>query len=90
MQNRVAIAQPKLPQEVRRYCQGDDEEEVDGHHHGGRPDLPDGRYDSLYLGNYASRAVKDRLGGSRGWATSTSAATTACASWLDPEKLKAA
>jgi multidrug efflux pump len=60
VQNRVALAEPKLPDEVRR--QGISVKKRS-------PDLslvinlisPDKRYDSVYLSNYASLQIKDTL-----------------------------
>jgi multidrug efflux pump subunit AcrB len=60
VQNRVALAEPKLPEEVRR--QGISVKKRS-------PDLslvinlisPDKRYDSVYLSNYASLQIKDTL-----------------------------
>ena len=60
VQNRVALAEPRLPEEVRR--QGISVKKRS-------PDLslvvnlvsPDQRYDSVYLSNYASLQIKDTL-----------------------------
>jgi multidrug efflux pump len=60
VQNRVAIAEPKLPEDVRRLGVNTRKQS---------PDLtmvvhltsPDGRYDQLYLSNYAFLQVKDTL-----------------------------
>ncbi|HWL51368.1 MAG TPA: multidrug efflux RND transporter permease subunit [Chthoniobacteraceae bacterium] len=60
VQNRVAIAEPKLPEEVRRLGVTTVKQS---------PDFmmvvnlvsPDGRYDNLYLSNYAVLQVKDVL-----------------------------
>ncbi|WP_010586699.1 efflux RND transporter permease subunit [Schlesneria paludicola] len=90
VQNRVSIAQPRLPSEVQR--QG-----ITAKKQSTSIILviglisPDGRYDNLYLGNYATLRVKDELsripgvgdimvfgGNSYGMRV-----------WLDPEKMKA-
>src|SRR5882757_6803043 len=60
VQNRVSIAEPKLPEDVRRLGVNTRKQS---------PDLtmvvhlisPDGRYDQLYLSNYAFLQVKDTL-----------------------------
>jgi hydrophobic/amphiphilic exporter-1 (mainly G- bacteria), HAE1 family len=90
LQNRVAIAQPRLPMEVQRQGITTKKQStaiilVVG------LIAPDGRYDSLFLSNYATLRVKDALsrisgvgdiqvfgGGSYGMRI-----------WLDSEKLKA-
>jgi len=90
VQNRIAIAQPRLPMEVQR--QG-----ITAKKQSTSIILviglisPDGRYDNLYLGNYATLRVKDALsripgvgdilvfgGNSYGMRV-----------WIDPEKLRA-
>jgi hydrophobic/amphiphilic exporter-1 (mainly G- bacteria), HAE1 family len=52
---------------------------------------PDGRYDSLYLANYATINVKDELSRLRGVGNVTifGAGQYSMRIWLDPEKLKA-
>ena len=60
VQNRVAIAEPKLPEDVRRLGVNTRKQS---------PDLtmvvhlisPDGRYNQLYLSNYAFLQIKDTL-----------------------------
>jgi multidrug efflux pump len=87
-QNRVAIAEAKLPDEVKR--QGVTTKKKS-------PSIllcinlisPDGRYDQLYLSNYATIQVKDAL--SRlpgiGDVTFLGARDYSMRVWLDPEKL---
>ena len=90
VQNRVSLAEPRLPEEVRR--QGISVRKRS-------PDLslvvnlvsPNGRYDSVYLSNYALLQVRDALArlpgvgdvflfGSREYSMRV---------WLDPEKIAA-
>jgi hydrophobe/amphiphile efflux-1 (HAE1) family protein len=90
VQNRVALAEPRLPEEVRR--QGISVRKRS-------PDLslvvnlisPNGRYDSMYLSNYALLQIRDTLArlpgvgdivlfGSREYSMRV---------WLDPEKVAA-
>ena len=90
VQNRVTLAEPRLPEEVRR--QGISVRKRS-------PDLslvvnlisPDGRYDSAYLSNYALLQIRDTLArqpgvgdilvfGSREYSMRI---------WLDPEKIAA-
>ncbi|MGE3821672.1 MAG: efflux RND transporter permease subunit, partial [Isosphaeraceae bacterium] len=90
VQNRVAIALPKLPREVQR--QG-----VTTKKKSTAIILvvaltsPDGRYDSLFLSNYATRNVKDELSRIKGVGDVTifGASDYGMRVWLDPEKLKA-
>ncbi|WP_022948933.1 efflux RND transporter permease subunit [Methylohalobius crimeensis] len=88
VQNRVAMAEPRLPEEVRR--QGISVRKRS-------PDLslvinlisPDGRYDSAYLSNYALIHVKDtltRLPGV-GDVVIFGARDYSMRIWLDPEKV---
>jgi multidrug efflux pump len=88
VQNRVAIAEPRLPEEVRR---------IGVTVRKSSPDItlvvqlysPDSRYDTLYLSNYALLQVKDQLAridgvgdiflfGARDYSMRV---------WLDPQKL---
>src|SRR5207253_8685133 len=90
VQNRVAIAEPLLPDEVKR--QGLTTKKVS-------TNIilftvltsPDGRYDSLYLSNYATLRVRDEL--SRiygvGDVTIIGSAQYSMRVWLDPQRLKA-
>jgi hydrophobe/amphiphile efflux-1 (HAE1) family protein len=90
VQNRVAQAQPRLPQEVRDLGVTTTKSS---------PNLmgvvhlisPDGRYDSLYLRNYAVLNVKDvlaRLPG-MGEVRTFGAGDYSMRVWLDPQKLAA-
>ena len=91
VQNRVAQALPRLPQEVQRI--GVTTEKAS-------PDFmmvvhlvsPDERYDMLYLSNYAHLHVKDelaRIAGRRQRRRSSAPANTACASGSIPDRLAA-
>ncbi|HEY5777516.1 MAG TPA: efflux RND transporter permease subunit [Terrimicrobiaceae bacterium] len=88
VQNRVAIALPKLPEEVRRLGVTTTKKS---------PDLtmvvhlrsPDDSRDELYLGNYAFLQVKDQLARLPGVGDVTvfGARDYSMRIWLDPEKL---
>jgi HAE1 family hydrophobic/amphiphilic exporter-1 len=89
-QNRVKIAEPKLPEEVKR--QGVNVEK--------RStqmvlmvalDSPDERYDDVYLSNYATTRIKDVLGRVEGVGKVTifGAKDFGMRVWLDPGRLKA-
>src|SRR6266478_2864715 len=88
VQNRVAIALPKLPEEVRRLGVTTTKRS---------PDLtmvahlvsPDGSRDELYLGNYAFLQVKDQVARISGVGDVTvfGARDYSMRIWLDPEKL---
>src|SRR5438270_2154438 len=90
VQNRVAIAQPKLPEEVQR--QG-----VTTKKKSTSIILvvaltsPDGRFDSLYLSNYATLRVKDTLSRIYGVGDINvfGSSNYGMRVWLDPERLKA-
>jgi HAE1 family hydrophobic/amphiphilic exporter-1 len=90
VQNRVAIAMPKLPQEVQR--QG-----VTAKKQSTNIVLvaslvsPDGRYDDLFLSNYATLRVKDQLSrvAGVGEAQVIGSGNYGMRIWIDPEKLKA-
>jgi len=87
-QNRVAIAEAKLPEEVKR--QGVTTKKKS-------PSIllcinliaPDGRYDQLYLSNYATIQVKDAIARLQGIGDVTflGARDYSMRIWLDPEKL---
>ncbi len=87
-QNRVAIAEAKLPEEVKR--QGVTTKKKS-------PSIllcinlisPDGKYDQLYLSNYATIQVKDALSRLTGIGDVTflGARDYSMRVWLDPEKL---
>ena len=90
VQNRVAQALPKLPQEVQRIGVTTDKES---------PDLtlvihllsPDNRYDMLYMSNYAQLRLKDRLKRIEGVGDIVPFGIGAYSMriWLDPEKVAA-
>ena len=90
VQNRVAIAEPLLPEEVRR--QG-----VTVKKQSTNIILvvsltsPDDTYDSLFLRNYATLRLRDELSRCRASATCTvfGAGEYSMRVWLDPSKLKA-
>ena len=90
VQNRVAVAEPRLPEEVRRVGITTAKRS---------PDItlvvnlisPDGRYDKLYIDNYAYLQVKDalaRLPGV-GLVTIFGARDYSMRVWLDPQKISA-
>lgn len=89
-QNRVAVAQPKLPQEVMR--QG-----VTTKKKSNEITLfvalysPDGRYDGIFLNNYAILYLRDELARINGVGDVMvfGAGEYSMRIWLDPEKLKA-
>jgi len=88
VQNRVAVAEPRLPEEVRRFGVTTSKRS---------PDItlvvnllsPDGTFDKLYIDNYAYLQVKDAL--SRlpgvGIVTIFGARDYSMRVWLDPEKV---
>jgi multidrug efflux pump len=88
VQNRVAQAEPRLPEEVRRLGVTTVKS---------APDLtmvvhllsPNGRYDMLYLRNYAVLNVKDRLARIEGVGQVQvfGAGDYAMRIWLDPQKI---
>jgi multidrug efflux pump len=90
VQNRVAQALPKLPEEVRQFGVTTIKSS---------PDLtmvvhlfsPDGRYDELYLRNYASLRVKDELARlpGVGQVELFGAGEYAMRVWIDPERAAA-
>jgi len=90
VQNRVAIAQPLLPDEVKR--QGITTKKQS-------PNIimfmtltsPDGRYDSLYLANYANLRLRDELARVEGVGDVTvfGASAYSMRVWLDPRRLEA-
>ena len=85
VQNRVAVAEPRLPEEVRRL--GITVRKAS-------PDFllvvhvtsPDGSRDHEYISNYATLNIKDRLPASTAWATRrcSARATMRCASGSTP------
>ena len=90
VQNRVAQAEPRLPEEVRRLGVTTVKSS---------PDLtmvvhllsPDGRYDMTYLRNYAVLNVKDRLARVKGVGQVRlfGAGDYSMRIWLDPQKVAA-
>ncbi len=90
VQNRVAVAEPRLPEEVRRLGVTTAKRS---------PDItlvvnlisPDGRYDKLYIDNYAYLQVKDTLARVRGVGLVTifGARDYSMRVWLDPDKVAA-
>jgi hydrophobe/amphiphile efflux-1 (HAE1) family protein len=88
VQNRVAIAEPRLPEDVRRLGVTTLKSS---------PDLlmvihmisPDGRFDQLYIGNYALIQVRDSLArvDGVGDVTPFGLREYSMRVWLDPEKL---
>ena len=90
VQNRVATATPRLPEEVRRIGVTVDKSSPDlllAVH----MDSPDGRYDQLYISNYAFLQVRDvlrRIDGV-GQINVVGAREYSMRIWLDPEKLSA-
>ncbi len=88
VQNRVAIAQPRLPEDVRRLGVTTIKSS---------PDLlmvvhlisPDNRYDQLYIGNYALIQVRDQLARVDGVGSVTlfGLREYSMRVWLDPERL---
>ncbi|MHB8523469.1 MAG: efflux RND transporter permease subunit [Limisphaerales bacterium] len=88
VQNRVAVAEPRLPEVVRRFGVTTAKRS---------PDItlvvnlisPDGRYDKLYIDNYAYLQVKDALARLPGVGNVTifGARDYSMRVWLDPEKV---
>jgi multidrug efflux pump len=88
VQNRVAVAEPRLPEEVRRFGVTTAKRS---------PDItivvnlisPNGRYDKLYIDNYAYLQVKDALARVPGVGNVTvfGARDYSMRIWLDPEKV---
>lgn len=88
VQNRVAVAEPKLPEEVRRLGVTTDKQS---------PDItlvvnlfsPSGRYDQVYVSNYAYLQVKDVLARLPGVGSIIifGARDYSMRIWLDPQKL---
>ncbi len=88
VQNRVAIAEPRLPEEVRRIGVTVNKS---------TPDLllvvqmfsPDGRYDALYISNYAILQVREQLRRIEGVGEVRlfGAREYSMRIWLDPDKL---
>ncbi|MDB5353311.1 MAG: hydrophobe/amphiphile efflux family transporter [Planctomycetota bacterium] len=90
VQNRVAIAMPKLPEEVQRQGVTTKKQStaiilVVG------LTSPDNRFDSLYLSNYATRFIRDELSRIEGVGDINvfGASDYGMRVWVNPEKLKA-
>ena len=90
VQNRVAIAQPKLPEDVRRQGVTTKKKSTAILQFIALTS-PDGRYDALYLSNYATINIKDELGRIKGVGPVNifGAGDYSMRIWLDPRKLKA-
>jgi hydrophobe/amphiphile efflux-1 (HAE1) family protein len=88
VQNRVAVAEPRLPEEVRRRGVTTRKNS---------PDLmlvinlfsPDGTYDQTYIANYAALQLKDRLSRIDGIGDirTFGASDYAMRIWLDPDRI---
>ena len=90
VQNRVAIAMPKLPEEVQR--QGvTTKKQSTSIILVATLTSPDNRYDSLFLSNFATREIKDVLSRIKGVGDINifGSSNYGMRIWLDPEKLKA-
>lgn len=89
VQNRVAIAEPRLPEEVRRLGVVTRKNS---------PDLmmvvnmysPDGTYDQTYIGNYAVLQIRDRLARIEGVGDIQlfGASEYSMRIWLDPDRIQ--
>lgn len=89
VQNRVAVAEPRLPEEVRR---------IGINTRKSTPDLmlvvnlfsPDGTYDQTYIGNYAVLNIQDRLRRINGIGDTRvfGASEYAMRVWLDPDLIQ--
>ncbi|WZO97385.1 multidrug efflux RND transporter permease subunit [Isosphaeraceae bacterium EP7] len=90
VQNRVAIAQPRLPQEVQRQGVTTKKQSTSIIMVVALTS-PDRRYDSLFLSNYATLYVKDALSRITGVGDIMvfGGSSYGMRIWLDPEKLKA-
>lgn len=90
VQNRVAAAEPRLPEDVRRLGVTTIKNS---------PDIlmainlfsPDGSYDQNFIGNYASLEISDKLNRLQGVSDSIvyGAAQYAMRLWLDPDRIAA-
>ena len=90
VQNRVAIAQPKLPEDVRRQGITTKKQSTSILQFIALTS-PDRQYDTLYLSNYATIRIKDELGRIDGVGSVNIFGTGEYSMriWLDPRKLKA-
>jgi HAE1 family hydrophobic/amphiphilic exporter-1 len=89
VQNRVAIAMPKLPEDVQRQGVTTKKQSTSIIMVVALTSK-DGKYDSLYLSNYATRAVRDELSRVDGVGDINvfGSSDYGMRVWLDPEKLK--
>lgn len=90
VQNRVAVAEPRLPQEVRQQGIAT-RKRSQSMLMVLSPHSPDGRFDQLFLSNYATIYMKDALARVPGVGEVTvfGAKDFSMRIWLDPEKLAA-
>ncbi len=90
VQNRVSIANPKLPEDVRRQGVTTRKKSTQIVQFITLTS-PDNRYDALHLSNYATINIKDELSRIPGVGSVTifGAADYSMRVWLDPQKLKA-
>jgi hydrophobe/amphiphile efflux-1 (HAE1) family protein len=90
VQNRVAIAESKLPDEVRRQGVTTKKQSTQIVQFI-TLSSPDGRYDALYLSNYATINIRDELSRIKGVGEVTvfGVGDYSMRIWLDPRKLKA-
>ena len=88
VQNRVAIAQSQLPIgcDPQRHNRAQDQHRLSRSH---RADLPEGRYDSIFLSNYALLNLYDALGRVRGVGQVRifGARDYSMRIWLNPEQM---
>jgi hydrophobic/amphiphilic exporter-1 (mainly G- bacteria), HAE1 family len=89
VQNRVAIAQPLLPDEVKRQGLTTKKQSTNIIMFVALSS-PDGRYDSLYLANYATLHIRDELSRIYGVGDVNvfGAAAYSMRVWMDPPRLK--
>ncbi len=89
VQNRVSIAQPSLPDEVKRQGVTVKKQSTSFIQFISL-NSPDGRYDDLYLSNYATLNLRDEISRIDGVGDVNvfGAASYSMRVWLDPEKLK--
>ncbi|MCG6923329.1 MAG: multidrug efflux RND transporter permease subunit [Acidobacteria bacterium] len=89
-QNRVKIAEPKLPEEVKRQGVKVEKRSTQMILMAAL-NSPDGRYDDVYLSNYATTRIKDVLGRVEGVGKVNifGAKDFGMRVWLDPGRLKA-
>jgi HAE1 family hydrophobic/amphiphilic exporter-1 len=90
VQNRLAVALPRLPQEVQRLGVTAQKQSTN-FLMAVALTSPDGRYDELFLGNFATLRIKNTLTRIRGVGNCEvfGGSRYGMRIWLDPEKLKA-